>query len=70
MYPDDYYCPPNVYNELKDGHTDFDKAKGGSIIYLSSSKETISVTSRNNYYRGADLSSKGGVYHISIKMKI
>jgi hypothetical protein len=70
MYPDDLDCQPFVYEELKDGKTDFDKAKGGSIIYLSSSKETISVTSTNNYYRGADLSSKGGVYHVSMKMKI
>jgi hypothetical protein len=56
MYPDDIYC---------ENPTDLDQAKGGSIIYLRSSKKPIFVDSRNNYYRGADLTSKGGVYYVS-----
>jgi hypothetical protein len=44
MYPEDVFCT-----------TDFNQVKGGSIIYLSSSKGIISVNSKNNYYRGADL---------------
>ena len=28
------------------------------------------MRSRNNYYRGADLTSKGGVYYVSMKKKL
>ena len=37
---------------------------GGSAIYLKS-KDTISVISKNNYYRGGDLSVDGSIYHVS-----
>jgi hypothetical protein len=49
IYPEDIYCGGIGLG------TDLDQAKGGSIIYLRSSKLPISVNSRNNYYRGADL---------------
>jgi predicted outer membrane repeat protein len=52
-------------NDKCETYPDFYKAKGGSIIYLRCSKATMSVNSRKNYYRGADLTNKGGVYYVS-----
>jgi hypothetical protein len=72
MYPDDFGCVTFESTALgsdNDPFTLFDNAKGGSIIYLRSTNATISVTSRKNYYRGADLTSKGGVYYVSMTMK-
>lgn len=36
----------------------------GSFFFLRSTSGTLTVTSKNNTYRGADLTTKGGVFYI------